>query len=280
MTMNDHGLTAHVTGHGPRVVLVHGSLGDYRQWSPIAASLSTRYSAVAISRRYHWPNPGPAPDAPYTYEGHRDDLLAYLRVTGEPAHLVGHSYGAGIVLLAALREPRIVSSLILIEPPFGSLLPQPAADLEDELADRTATIARVQSLAKDDAIEEASRLLIDWTQGGPGLPERLNGVPSGFAALSAEVRRALLENATTIGPTFAAAPPAVRCDALRDLPTPTLVLNGERTRPFYRAIGERAAACIPGARRAQISQAGHMTIVERPEETVSLMMEFLEEQTR
>jgi len=137
----------------------------------------------------------------------------------------------------------------------------------------------MQALAKHGATEEASRLLIDWTQ-GPGLPERLNGVPlGGFAALPEEVRQALLENAATIGPTFAAAPPAVSCEALRELRMPTLVLNGERTRPFYRVVGERAAACIPRARRAWIPRAAHMTIVERPEETAALMLEFLNEQT-
>ena len=30
-------------GSGPDVVLVHGALGDQRQWDPIAASLSSRF---------------------------------------------------------------------------------------------------------------------------------------------------------------------------------------------------------------------------------------------
>lgn len=259
------GLTAMERGDGPPVVLVHGSLGDYRQWARIGDQLAAHYRVVAISRRYHWPNPAPEPNAPYTYESQCDDLLAWLQAGGRSVHLVGHSYGAGIVLLAALREPRIVGSLILIEPPFGSLLPDHAPDLEEELADRMAAIATIQALAKAGAAEEASRLLIDWTQGGPG----------GFRALPAEARQALLQNAATIGPTFAAAPPVVTSDALRDLRTPTLVLNGERTRPFYRVVGERAAECLPHARRAWIPQAAHMTIVERPDETAALTMNWL-----
>ena len=259
------GLTAIETGEGPRVVLVHGALGDYRQWMPIAGRLGARYGVAAVSRRHHWPNGSPPPDAPYTYEGHCDDLLAYLRATDHPVDLAGHSWGAGIVLLAALREPALVRRLILIEPPFGSLLPQDTAGLEDELADRMSTVASLQRLALAGRNDEASRLLIDWTQGGPG----------GFAALPGDVQDALLQNAATVGPTFSAPPPHVDCDALRALRTPTLVLNGERTRPFYRVVGEQAAACIPGARRARIPGCAHMTIVERPEETAALMMEFL-----
>jgi pimeloyl-ACP methyl ester carboxylesterase len=260
-------LTTIVTGEGPRVVLVHGALGDYRQWAPIAERLRTRYSVVAVSRRDHWPNAAPSSDAPYTYERHRDELLDYLRATEHPVDLAGHSWGAGVVLLAALGEPALVRRLIVIEPPFGSLLPGGAPDLEDELAGRTSMIASLQRLARAGRDEEASRMLFDWIQGGAG----------GFATLPPDVQEALLQNAATVGPTFSAAPPHVDCAALGSLQTPTLVLNGEWTRPFYRAVGEQAAACLPRARRAIIPQARHMTIVERPDETAALMMEFLEE---
>jgi pimeloyl-ACP methyl ester carboxylesterase len=263
------GLTALESGDGPRLVFVHGSLGDSRQWTAIGDRLRTRYRVVAISRRYHWPNAPPAPGAPYTYEGHRDDLLGYLRATGGPAHLVGHSYGAGIVLLAALREPDLVSRLILIEPPFGSLLPPDTADLEAEMADRMAMLKSLQDLARAGKHDDASRLLTDWIQGGP----------DGFATLPQEVQDTLLQNAATVGPTFSAPPPHVGCETLSAVQVPTLVLNGERTRRYYRVVGERAAACIPGARRAWIPRAAHMTIVERPEETAALMMAFLAEGT-
>jgi pimeloyl-ACP methyl ester carboxylesterase len=261
------GLTAMESGEGPRLVLVHGSLGDYRQWTAIGARLSTHYRVVAISRRYHWPNATPSAGAPYTYEGHRDDLLAYLRASEGPVHLAGHSYGAGIVLLAALREPDLVSRLILVEPPFGSLLPPATADIEGEMADRLSMLQSLQDLARTGNDIDASRLLTDWIQGGPG----------GFAALAREVQDALLQNAATVGPTFSAPPPHVDCEALHALRAPTLVLNGERTRLFYRVVGECAAACVPGARRAWIAGAAHMTIVERPDETAALMMEFLDE---
>ena len=47
-----------------------------------------------------------------------------------PAHLVGHSWGAFICLLAAIRHPQLVRSLVLAEPPVLSLFmstpPRPA----------------------------------------------------------------------------------------------------------------------------------------------------------
>ena len=48
------------------------------------------------------------------------------------------------------------------------------------------------------------------------------------------------------------------------LHVPTLVLNGERTRMWYRLIGQAMAACVPGACAATIEAAGHMAIVGNP----------------
>ena len=37
-----------VRGRGPDVVLVHGSLGDYRQWSAIGEQLEPNYRVIAV----------------------------------------------------------------------------------------------------------------------------------------------------------------------------------------------------------------------------------------
>ena len=44
-------------GSGPTVVLVHGSLNDYRYWTPQVDSLSARFRIVAISLRHYYPEP-------------------------------------------------------------------------------------------------------------------------------------------------------------------------------------------------------------------------------
>jgi pimeloyl-ACP methyl ester carboxylesterase len=261
------GLTARVAGAGPGVVLVHGSLGDYRQWEPFVDALPGRYAVVAVSRRWHWPHPASPAGVPYTYEAHRDDLLQYLRGRGGRVHLVGHSYGAGIVLLAALAEPSLIRTLVLIEPAFNSLLPDAAPGLDEEMASRSSMLADVRSLAQRGDAAAAGRRLIDWVQGGEG----------GFAGLPEWVQTALLDNAITAGPTVGYAPPEVTCGQLQDLRVPTLVVTGERTRRYYRLIAERVACCVPGAVAATLSDAAHMTIVERPAQAADLVGSFLAE---
>ena len=74
----ESGLALSVRGRGPDVVLVHGSLGDYRQWSAIGEQLEPNYRVIAVSRRYHWPNPPPHSDINYTYDAHSADLQLLL----------------------------------------------------------------------------------------------------------------------------------------------------------------------------------------------------------
>ncbi len=40
-------------GRGAPVVLVHGSLGDYRTWAPQVPFFAQHYRVIAYSRRYH-----------------------------------------------------------------------------------------------------------------------------------------------------------------------------------------------------------------------------------
>ena len=252
-------------GSGPDVVLVHGALGDQRQWGPIAAALAPRFRTHAISRRYHWPGPMPAATERYTYELHRDDVLALVETLPAPVHLVGHSYGAGVALLTALRAPERVKSLTLIEPALGSLLPEAGAGLSDERATRVAVLTEVRTLVGADKHLEAAEHFIDWVQGGAG----------GFARLPEHVRTALHDNARTLGPTIAGAQPDVSPASLGGLRMPSLVVTGEQTRGFYRLIGEVAAAGIPDARLVRLPGCGHMTIVEAPESVATLLAGFL-----
>jgi non-heme chloroperoxidase len=53
-----NGLTLHYIerGQGTPVVLVHGTLGDYRTWDGQLEAFSKGYQLISYSRRYHYPN--------------------------------------------------------------------------------------------------------------------------------------------------------------------------------------------------------------------------------
>jgi pimeloyl-ACP methyl ester carboxylesterase len=58
-------------------------------------------------------------EGPLTYEKLAQDTIEFLEaVIDGPAHLAGHSVGAGVALVVALRRPDLVRRLILISGAF------------------------------------------------------------------------------------------------------------------------------------------------------------------
>ena len=128
--VNGAALAYREQGEGEPVVFVHGSADDLRSWEQQLPAIGASYRAIAYSRRYARPNEDIASGADNQTLPHVDDLVALLRVLGAaPAHLVGHSWGGFICLLAAIRHPQLVRSLVLGEPPvltlFTSMQPRP-----------------------------------------------------------------------------------------------------------------------------------------------------------
>jgi len=95
----------------PRVLLVHGSVVNGDTTWAAQRPLAERFELVVPNRR-GFP-PGPDVDR-VDFEDEAAWLDRYL----EPeTHLVGHSYGGVISLLAAARHPELLRSLTVIEPP-------------------------------------------------------------------------------------------------------------------------------------------------------------------
>jgi pimeloyl-ACP methyl ester carboxylesterase len=98
-------------GKGPRVVLVHGSVGNAAATWAQQRPLADRFALVLVTR------PGYPPGRPrerIDFEEQADQVAALLR-PGD--HLVGHSYGGVVSLLAASRRPERLRSLTVNEPP-------------------------------------------------------------------------------------------------------------------------------------------------------------------
>ena len=97
-------------GSGPRVVLVHGSIVPAERAWRHQLGLAERWSLVVPNR----PGFGQSPPLPRGDFEAEAPLIAEL--LGDGAHLVGHSYGAVIALLAAALRPEAVRSLTVSEP--------------------------------------------------------------------------------------------------------------------------------------------------------------------
>jgi pimeloyl-ACP methyl ester carboxylesterase len=111
-------------GSGTPLVLIHGGLGDCREWSAQLPQMSSRYQVIAYSRRYNFPNDnrGISPDHSALVEA--ADLAGLIDgLKLGQVHLVGYSYGALTALFYAVQHPEHVRSLTLAEPPVLKWLP-------------------------------------------------------------------------------------------------------------------------------------------------------------
>src|SRR6187455_1726624 len=100
-------------GDGPPVLFVHGDIvGPELTWRK-QRELSERWTLLIPSR------PGFGQSPPLERNDFELEAPMFAGLLGDGAHLVGHSYGAVIALLAAAERPDAVLSLTVSEP--GSL---------------------------------------------------------------------------------------------------------------------------------------------------------------
>jgi non-heme chloroperoxidase len=125
-------------GSGPPVILIHGSMSDYREWSKQMDALAKHHRVIAYSRRYHWPNSPPGKDADATVPRQAEDLAGIIKSLGlGPSTLVGHSYGGAVAVFFALQHPELVRALVLLEPPVPGALAS-IAEGKDVVKERQA----------------------------------------------------------------------------------------------------------------------------------------------
>jgi len=102
-------------GHGsPTIVLVHSIGGDRGDWSGVAPKLATRHRVLLVELPGH--GQSPALTGPPTVGAVADALertLAEYKV--EKAILVGHSYGALVVLEDAADHPKRAKGIVAVD---------------------------------------------------------------------------------------------------------------------------------------------------------------------
>ena len=215
----------------PRLLLVHGSVvnGD-ATWSA-QQPLGKRFELVVPNRR-GFP---PGPDAErIDFEDEAVWLEQLLeRVPGSGAHLVGHSYGGVIALLAAARRPELVRSLTVIEPPC-------------------LRVARGDPVV--DAFTAASERLWDEVSDPEEFLRRFLAAV-GAAAPPGRFSPALLQGARMLMIERHPWEAEIPLDDLAAAPFPKLVVSGAHSEPFEIVcdVLERRL----GAERAVLPGAGH-----------------------
>jgi non-heme chloroperoxidase len=254
-------------GSGVPVVLIHGGLGDYREWNPQIERISSHYRVIAYSRRYNYPNNNAEIPPDHSAIVEARDLAALLDALKlERVHVVGYSYGALTALFFATEHPERVRSLTLAEPPilrWLSEIPGGQAEL-DKFMDTMLRPAG-EALRRDDS-EAALRITCDYFA-GKGSYDQL---PRAFT-------KSLMDNIrewkalTTSRDAF----PLLSRDAVGSLKLPILLITGEKTLAPLRMINDALTHLLPNAEQVTIPGATHDMWIEDPERCGQATVNFL-----
>jgi len=261
-------------GAGEPLVLVHGSLSDFRSWMLQVEAFSAQYRVIAYSRRYHYPNTWPEDGPEYSVELHAADLAALIEALGlGPARLVGHSFGAMTSLLAALHHPELVSRLVLAEPPilpWLERLPDGAPLQAAFVADTLEPALRAFESGK---MELGLQTFIDGVA-GRGAYERIPPVMHALQMDNARELKAEMEAWGRHGMRrgYFADP---SCASLGRLRIPALLMGAERSPIWFHLILDELERCLPQARRVSIPNASHSMASGNPPAFNDAVLSFL-----
>ena len=230
----------------PRLLLVHGSVVNAELTWSAQRPLAERFEIVAPNRR-GFP-PGPDVD-------HVDFEVeaGWIEPLLEPGtHLVGHSYGGVIALLAAARRPERLRSLTVIEPPaFGIARGIPAAD---------EFIARTEEHWRDGPRDPAEFLRSFLALVGSSTPQ---------GTFTPE----LLQGARTLMVERSPAEAVIPLDELAATTFPKLVVSGGHS-PAFDAVCDVLEQRL-AAERAVLPGAGH-SVQRLGEPFNELLADFVE----
>ena len=251
---------------GPYLLAVHGGPGmDHVSFRPWLDFLAERVRLVYLDLPGHGQSAPPADYSLGAMADALDELRAHLGV--EHVLALGASYGGFVSLVYALRHPRRVAGLLLVDtaPSYGFR----AESLD--VARRRGTPEMLAALDRlwNDALSSDADFRRDWTT---ILPLYFHSAPL------EEIRR--LAGATTYRlATRKAVLPTFReydvRERLAEISAPALVVVGRHD--WITSVGqaEALASGLPNARLVVFEQSGHMPFVDEPEEFRRVVSDWL-----
>lgn len=279
MKIHDYVFKFFEKGKGETVVFVHGSVSDYRTWQKQQEEFSKIYHTISYSRRFHWPNEPISEQEDYSMYQHIDDLEVLIKKLNKPVHLVGHSYGAFICLMLAMKSPHLIKSLVLSEPPlitlFVSNSPKPLELLKLLISRPRTAIALIKLGVKgiEPATKEVKR---DNNRKAIDIFGKVTLGADAYANLSEARMEQVYQNvikAEFIGSGF----PHLDESKIREVKVPALLISGRNSPKIFHFLSDRLMELLPNAERKIIEGASHISHEDNAIDYNEIVLSFIEE---
>jgi len=272
-TVQVHGRTICyiAVGQGPPVVLVHGFGTSMAVYAPQIRNLADHFRVFALDLLGH--GFSEKPDMEYTPEVYIDLLSGFLDVLKiDAASFVGHSMGGLLSICLAMERPGRVRRLVLLNSSPPLFRPERQVRLVEKSLRRPWLWKRLW-----EALELAIPLL-------PASFERkalsrtvchVEAIPPAWVRHQVVVRRSR-GFARMVVSTMAGWTRISRYeDRVREVRHPALLVSAEGDRIVPVEHGRLLERTLPNATLEVLAGCGHMPTLERPAETVRMIVDFL-----
>jgi pimeloyl-ACP methyl ester carboxylesterase len=254
-----NGITLHYyrTGNGslPPMVLSHGYTDNGLCWTDLALAMEKKYDCIMYDLRGHGLSDAPA--SGYTINDNVSDIVGLIKALklSKPV-IIGHSLGGSIAAIVAAEYPDIPKKVVLIDPP-GLLKPlfPTAEDMNRARNWFTSDMNNLKKLSKEELIKIAS-------QRHPAISEAARGR---WADSKMQMKPQIVDSVLTIPPLM---------PYLSKVTIPTLILKADANEAV-RKMEMDAVSTQHNIKIYHVRGAGHLVHLEKPEESLAVLNEFL-----
>jgi esterase len=266
LNTNDYDMAYLELGSGPPLVLVHGTLGDFRTWNSVMGPLSKKHRVISVSLRRFFPEHWNGVGNDYLMAQHVSDVIAFIeQIEPRPVDLMGHSRGGHIAFRVAEQRPDLLRKLVLAEPGGdldASLVP-PGSSPPPPMPLSMAMPSVLQSIRGGDT-DGALKVFVDAIDGG-----------GAWARVPAAARQQLRDNIyTLLGQANEGRKPFTLAQA-QSIRTPTLFIGGANTTGSLATVHRVLAQHFASSQTAMIDGAKHWMFDDAPQKYCEAVMAFL-----
>ncbi len=249
------------SGKGPVVVLVASALADRGAARRLAKHLSEQFTVANYDRRGRGKS-GDTP--PYSPEREVEDIDALIQSLGGTAFLFGSSSGAALALDATNRLGSEVKGLFLYEPPF--IVDDSRPPMPETLSSQITEL--VSAGRHNDAVKA-------FFTKGMGLPPfgvtMMRAFMPGWSKMEGLAHTLPYDLAVMEGTQTGKPLPAERWTSVS---TPTLVMAGEKSEPFFHSGGKTIAGLLPHAKYRSLAGGTHGAVLFSAKELAAEVERF------
>jgi pimeloyl-ACP methyl ester carboxylesterase len=257
-------------------LLLHGFTNDAHIWDQLAAELRRSHHVIALDQRGHGDSDWD-PERKYSHWQLAEDLRDFLRtLDGATVHIVGHSLGARVAILALEELAGVAASLTIIDagpevnPEAGDRLVHDVMQLPSHYADVRAyrdSLARIYVMANTEALEHVMQFGLRISQ-GKLITKTDPAFTPGIWHKTPELRNLHKERGALSDQLW---------KALRALDLPVHLLRGQASSILEPVLASKMVQELGGrAVLSVVPRAGHAVMLDNPPASITSISTFIE----